>query len=373
MSQQALIRYQGKTYVIQVPPGASIAQAAVVFGQEVAKGNVAKLTPGAILANPSTLNQMQNQNIQFGDFELTQGPDPSRSERGTAGTNRSEDAAGIVGSTKQILQYPIIDLSGVTSGITVADYATQAPALAAIADLSVEQVTSLMAAQAAEVDQDSDSISQTTGIGKYGFSALDLELAGYIKPGYAERFFDQQALFDDNPTNFVDVIDSPAIYTGKNGVNNIDVLLENPELQASIMQELYQVAHEDLLGLGVMIDSGPTVDPMVQGTLLQNAVNYGADATRDWAINQPRAELAALMGQTSQQALYALQFLENRIIANEALTDEPTAFIDTFDLKEEINARSREIINNPKISEAEALAVRERLPDRPTNVRSGRD
>ena len=350
MSQQALIRYQGKTYVIQVPPGASVAQAAVVFGQEVAKGNVAKLTPGAILANPDTLNEIQNQNIQFGDFELTQGPDFSRSERGTAGTNRSEDAAGIVGSTKQILQYPIIDLSGVTSGITAADYTTQAPASAAIADLSAEQVTSLMAAQAAEVDQDSDSISQTTGIGRYGFSALDLELAGYIKPGYAERFFDQQALFDDNPTNFVDVIDSPAIYTGRNGVNNIDVLLENPGLQASIMQDLYQVAYENLVGLGVISGNGPTADPMVQGTLLQNAITYGAEATRDWAINQPRSELAARMRQTSQQALYALQFLENRIIANEALTAQPTAFVETFDLEGEINARGREIINNPKIA-----------------------
>ena len=350
MSQQALIRYQGKTYVIQVPPGASVAQAAVVFGQEVAKGNVAKLTPGAILANPDTLNEIQNQNIQFGDFELTQGPDFSRSERGTAGTNRSEDAAGIVGSTKQILQYPIIDLSGVTSGITAADYAIQPPALAAIADLSVEQVTSLMAAQAAEVDQDSDSISQTTGIGRYGFSALDLELAGYIKPGYAERFFNQQEIVDDNPENFVAVIDSPAIYTGRNGVSDIDVLLENPGLQASIMQDLYQVAYENLVGLGVISGNGPTADPMVQGTLLQNAITYGAEATRDWAINQPRSELAARMRQTSQQALYALQFLENRIIANEALTAQPTAFVETFDLEGEINARGREIINNPKIA-----------------------
>jgi hypothetical protein len=332
-----------------IPDGASTAQAALVFAREAARGNISKLTPGAILANPETLATLRTDTIPGEKTTQTQGPDVSRLERGTADEGREADVAGIVALTRRLLSYPLINNIPITDNINVADYVIQTPPTFGVANLSIDQIQSLMAARAAVVDQDSTAISQQKGVGRYGLNALQLELAGYLKPGTALKYFGQSLVWQANPADFVATMQSPAIWTGLNGIDTVDKLLADSLLQATIMQQLYQQAYDNLLNLGTMQLGGITADPIVQGLILQNAVQYGVIAATAWAVDQPPALLVASMQATARQALYALQLLDKKINPNEALITPPTAYVGTYSEASSIEDAKRAIIDNAKI------------------------
>jgi hypothetical protein len=347
MSQQAYVKFQGRLYTIRVPNGSTTAQAALVFASEAAKGNVSKLAPGGILASPDTLASLRgtvnSRTVQ------TQGPDYSREERETAGVGRENEIAGIIALTKLILSYPLLKNFQPIDGVTFADYVTQTPAAAPVANLNTDQVQVLMAALAAEVAQDSNVVTQEKGIGRYGFNALQLELTGYLKPGTALKYFNQGVVYDTNPDNFVDTMKSPSIWSGKDNITSVDQVLEDKNLQATIAQELYQKSYTDLLNLGTVQSAGVTSESMVQGLILQNAVKYGVQAATSWAIDLPIPSLANLMQFTAKQALYGLQLLDKKILPNETAVDSPTAYISTDSVISSVDDAVRKIINDPKI------------------------
>lgn len=347
MSQQALIKFQGKIYSISTPNEATTAQAAAVFASEVAKGNVSKLGPGAVLANPATLQSLRGGTSD--SASQTQGPDLSRQERGTAGVGRESDVAGIVALTRLLLSYPRINNNEVVDGITFADYVTETPATLPVADLNVTQVQSLMSALALETNQDNNTLSQSKGIGRYGLNALQLEITGYLKPGTASKYFGQNFIFQNNPTDFETLLQSPNIWTGKDNVTSIEDLLLDSNLQAKILQELYQVNYDALTNLGTVQQGGITSDPYVQGLILQNSVKFGIEAATAWAINKPPATLVNQMKLTSQQALYALQFLDKKLMPVENALQDTTAYTSTNEDAVAVDEAQREIVNNAKI------------------------
>lgn len=348
MSKHSLINFGGRLYLITVPDNSSVEEAARIFALEVAKGNVNKLTPGALLGSIDTLLERRG-HTKIRTTTSTKGLDPSRAERGTAGIGRNE-VAGIVAATRQMLSYPLIsNISLIVDEITVADYVIQTPVTFPVANLTNNQVQVLIASTAVNVNQSSDLFSQEKGVGRYGINGLQLELAGYLKPGVSHRFFNQQKVYDPNPDNFVDIMNSPSIWTGKDGVTSINILLSDDNLQARIQQQLLEISYAGLLRMGTIQEGGITADSIVQGLILQNAVKYGTDAATQWATDTTPPELIVQMNETGQQSLYALQLLEKQIIPDEKVISSPTAFVNTVPEIIDMNNVQQQIINDPKI------------------------
>jgi hypothetical protein len=164
----------GQFVTLDGPSGATLAQAETIYLQQLAAGAFIGLRSG------DQLQSRENTTIQF-----TQ----SRLDRGTAGVPDTPLLAiynsGIISSLPILADVPI------NNGITVADYVGQSTVTEAIGPLSTAQVQAVMAAVAASVCQPADVVTDELGVGKYGFSAQQLEDAGYLKCGTAARFLGQ--------------------------------------------------------------------------------------------------------------------------------------------------------------------------------------
>jgi hypothetical protein len=164
----------GQFFTLDGPAGATQAQAEKIYLEQLAAGAFIGLRSG------DQLQSRENMLIQF-----TQ----SRLDRGTAGVPDIPLLAiyngGIISSLPILADVPI------NNGITVADYVSQSTVTEAIGPLSTAQVQAVMAAVAASVCQPADVVTDELGVGKYGFSAQQLEDAGYLKCGTAARFLGQ--------------------------------------------------------------------------------------------------------------------------------------------------------------------------------------
>jgi hypothetical protein len=122
-----------------------------------------------------------------------------------------------------------------------------------IGPLAPAQVQALMAQLAAVVDQASTDITQEKGVGKYGFNGVQLERAGYIKPGFSNRYCQVSTTTQQNPNNFVSFMKSPAPWTGVNGVATVDDILGNDALQNQIQHSLMSQGYAGLVATGTII------------------------------------------------------------------------------------------------------------------------
>jgi hypothetical protein len=271
MSQFKYTLPSGARFLVNGPDGATQAQADRIFYEQVAAGSLIDYLPGQTLTSAATV---------LTTFEL------SRLDRGTAGITGNPLLAIAQGlpvtagtlNNLAALNDSVdlnIDFSGFTVNSLVASIQNlpQTPVLPALVDTSLEnpvtqadivkikgnslgpsgvgplnafQVQTLLAQLAKLVDQASEEISLDKGAGLYGFTAYQLELAGYIKPGTSLRFLSQ------NPEDFVSVMSSPGIWTGKNGVNSLQDLLNDSDAQTLIQNELMQNGYEGLTITGVI-------------------------------------------------------------------------------------------------------------------------
>lgn len=136
------------------------------------------------------------------------------------------------------------------SGIGIADFAKQAPALAGLGSMSLPDVTATLAQASKLVGQASDVVSNVLGAGKFGFNATQLERTGLIKPGTAAAFLAA------GTAELVDVLKSPTVWTGKDGVKGLDGLLGNTGLQDKLQQNLMAD------GIGALKQAGLPIDKL---------------------------------------------------------------------------------------------------------------
>ena len=172
----------GQLFTLEGPAGATIAQAEKIYLEQLAAGVFVGLRSGD-----------QLQSIETTLIQFTQ----SRLDRGTAGVPDIPLLAiykgGALGSNQTIISsLPVLSNVPINNGITVADYVDQSTVTEGIGPLSTSQVQAVMAAVAASVCQPADVVTDELGVGKYGFSAQQLEDAGYLKCGTTARFLGQQ-------------------------------------------------------------------------------------------------------------------------------------------------------------------------------------
>lgn len=247
----------GAEFVVRGPAGATRAQADRIFYEQVAAGTLVGYESGQTLTSAAT---------QITKFEL------SRLDRGTAGVDTP-----VVLSTIQGLSVTAGGTDTLTATPTVLAVIQGLPVIAGTPNLSTVpltnpidegdtvaikgddlepnsvgplnpyQVQKLLAQIANLVDQESDQISLNKGIGRYGFTAYALEEAGYVKPGTSLRFFAV------DPEDFVAVMSSPSVWTGKDGVYGLSDLLSDAILQNRMQVQIMQQGYDQLLDKGVIV------------------------------------------------------------------------------------------------------------------------
>ena len=260
-------------------------------------------------------------------------------------------AAVIQGSTavssiqtinKTITSFPVTNPINTADFTKVASGVTGAGAVSAIGPMSVPEVNGVLAQAKNLVGQASSAISNTKGLGSFGFDLKQLETAGYVKPGMA-------ALAAQGASLFATVAKSPAAWTGKDGIKSATDLLGNAGKQSQIQQDLMT---KGVAGLGAV------------GVPVQNLSSQGiAGMALNAAKSLPNAEAFAkglpIPGDAtgSIQAAFSSAVRDGAFAINLVNTKIPTAFkqqdipipkIDTVN-RATLDAASTRVVGDDKI------------------------
>lgn len=239
-----------------------------------------------------------------------------------------------------------------TDGINVADFSKQLPALGDIGNLNKADVTGVLAQASKLVGQASDQISNALGAGKFGFDATQLEKAGLVKPGTAEAFLAQGS------AELVDVLQSPTVWTGKDGVKGLNDLLSNSGLQDKVQQGLMSTGLSDLKSLGVPTDA---LKPEALAGLATNAAKSVTD-TLKWATgsgavpglpNLPGvpalpADITAKFNAMATNGAFAVKVVEDKV-EPPAKQEEPVEPASNTVNTATVTAAAERVVGNDKV------------------------
>ena len=166
-------------------------------------------------------------------------------------------AAVIQGSTavsavqtinKTITSFPVTNPINTADFTKVASGITGASAVSGIGPMTVPEVNGVLAQAKNLVNQASNAISNNKGLGSFGLDLRQLEAAGYVKPG-------TRALAEKGASLFADVVKSPAVWTGKDGVKSASDLLKSEPKQSQIQQDLMTKGVAALGAVGVPVQN----------------------------------------------------------------------------------------------------------------------
>ena len=258
----------GAEFIMNAPDGTTQFDADLTFYKQVAAGTFVGYEPGDSLTTPESA---------FTNFGL------SRLQRGTAGVDEQAilsiiDTLPIVSdlpnlTAVQVLN-PISDINfiQVNSNATDGIISLGQTAIGDSGELTPTQVQALMAQMAAYIVQQYNVMTQALGVGKYGFNALQLERAGYIKPGFSDRYCRMNASTQANPPQFVSFMNSPSPWTGKDGVTSVNDILGSEALQNRIQGNLMKDSYETMVAIGTIVPPTPKISvPSISTGLVYDA------------------------------------------------------------------------------------------------------
>lgn len=227
-----------------------------------------------------------------------------------------------------------------TNGINVADFAKQAPVLVGIGNMSAADITGTLAQTSKLVGQAADVISNKLGAGKFGLDAPQLEKAGLVKPGTAAAFLAQGA------NDLVQVLKSPKVWTGKEGVQSLTGFLGNSSLQDKVQQGLMKTGLNELKSLGVPTDK---MNPQALGGLATNAAKSVTD-TVNWVKNAPGlpANVKAEFDSAATNVAFAINLTQTKIDPPVLQEVKPEPAANTVDAETQ-NAAAKRLIGNDKV------------------------
>lgn len=269
-----------KTFELSCPPGTTREQAFAIFKQQADAGGLAGFSPGDVLsAETQAADGLPDALAQVGQGLSGITGAFGANIPGAAGAigSLSQAASGLTGALGALAKGGLPSLPGVnavTSGaisstnsiaagavaavggalsskvstnpIGLADFAKQTPALTGISSMSLPDVTAVLAQAKKNVGQASTAISNNLGAGEFGLNVSQLESAGIVKPGTNSLITAGSSL--------TDVLKSPAVFTGKGGINNLNDFLASTPAQSQTMQGLMNKGLNNLSSLGVPTD-----------------------------------------------------------------------------------------------------------------------
>ena len=371
----------GEVFTVKAPPGMTFDQAKAIFDKQASTGSLTGLKVGDALSAATQATQ----GLSAAAASLSQaasgiGGTVSGALQGAlknipgsiAGAasgiaNRLTGGLGAPGILQAASALPSSIAGAVNSGISVAkqtlggiqsaaagalaptaaigipDFAKQIPALGAISNLSVSEVTASLATASRSIGQVASQVSNSIGVGKFGFDGSQLEAAGVLKPGTVSQFL------SSGTNTLTSVLKSPTVFTGKAGITSLKDLLGSLPKQETIQQELMSNGLTGVQALGI-----PT-DNLSVGALAGTALNAAKSIpnTMDWAQGKALAsDIKTALNETARNASFAVDFAETKVddAMKQLALGEPV--FDTVN-RVTLNAAAIRVIGNPKIPPVE--------------------
>jgi hypothetical protein len=286
MSQFKYTLPSGAKFTMEAPVGTTQAQADYIFYSQVAAGALVGFKPGQSVTSTTS---------SIAKFTL------SRLDRGTAGVDDTVILA-IVNGLPTINNLPAVN--GIPSLINtplvnpitqanIAQITNTGFTAPAIGTLSSNQTQALMAQVANNVDQSPDVITPTKGVGRYGLSCQQLEMAGYIKPGTWEQFI------KNGPSTEEEVLAVSGVWTGLHGIYSLSDFLRNRNAQNNAQATLMSNGYNSLQAAGVIkTPAAQTINDVV-GTVYTGS-NVALTTATASITNQTNGQVASLVTNASQ-------------------------------------------------------------------------
>lgn len=195
--------------------------------------------------------------------------------------------------------------------VNVEDLANQLKPAIGVGSVSADQLGTILAQQSktvantlgVDIGSTLSTISSSTGLGKYGISPASLETSGFLKPGTVDRYL-------DDPAQLTNVLNSPAVWTGKDGVNSVSNLLGNEVKQTEIITTAFNTSLKDLQSANIL--SG-LEDANVVGALTNVTSQFGIDNTKDWLNNDiADAAMGLDMDNLARAGGYSVDFANSK-------------------------------------------------------------
>jgi hypothetical protein len=176
----------------------------------------------------------------------------------------------------------------------------------------------------------------TRGIGIYGQTPAGLVLTGYLKPGTLSLI--------TAPSLTLTVLNTPAVWTGQNGIESLLDYLNDPILQNLAQIDIMTGAFQGLLDAGILTGGESA---RYQATFLQPATRYGVNAVVSWVNDTASTDLTNNILLVARQAQYAVDFVDTYSSVLNAGIAIP-GFENTVE-RQDLDRAVTDIIDNPKV------------------------
>ena len=330
----------GQPFEIKGPPSLSQAQAKAIFDKQVSAGSLVGFKKGDVLsAATQAADGLAGAQAQLAQAAKGIGGDLSGAIKNIPGVGDIAAQAQSVASKALSGISAAVSNLPVANGINVADFAKQGASLVPIQGLGISDVTAAMSSASKLVGQASSAISDTLGAGKFGFDASQLESVGVLKPGTAATYLKQGI------NSLTDVLKSPAVFTGKDGINSLDSLLGSVPTQNGIQQQLMSQGLNAVKQLGIPTDKLSTAS--LAG--LANAAAKSIPTTMDWAKGLPLpADIKSKLDTAVRDGAFAADFSNFKIDDPMKAVITPLPAVDTVN-RQTVDAASKRIVGNDKV------------------------
>jgi hypothetical protein len=334
----------GKSFNVKGPAGLTLEQAKQIFDKQSSTGSLVGLKPGSIL---SAVNQAAA-GLKSAIASVGQG---LSGITGALGSGISS-AAGQIGSLVKSGGSAIMSLadkatstikgivgnSTPTNPIGIADFAKQDSALTSIGKMGTGAVTGVLAQAKNLVGQGVSTLTNGKGLGSFGLNVSQLEKAGYVKPGTSKFLAAGSSALSS-------VLKSPSVFTGKDGIKDVNGLLGNAGAQSKIQQGLMVSGTAALKEIGVPVDKLPA---NLQAGLSLNAAKSLADTEKLVKGLPLPTDIKATMDKTMISGSFAANFSNLKVPEAFKETEMPVPATDTAN-RETLNAATDRILGSDKI------------------------
>jgi len=179
-------------------------------------------------------------------------------------------------------------------------------------------------------------VTVNNGLGKYGLKPEQLEAQGLLKPGAVDQFIKTKgpptitaedeaeaarinAEGGDITADQVaqnrqlnQVLSSPMIWSGKEGVGSLDSFLGNPKVQDLAQQTMMSTSLSGLQKAGLLTGNEP---PQQLSAMLQSATKFGVKSVSDWTKGVGTADINSAIASTARNAQFSTAFVDTKLPA----------------------------------------------------------
>jgi hypothetical protein len=265
----------GQVFKVDTPAGINESQARAIFEQQFKTGSLTGLTPGQVLnAAQQASNGLTSALSQI----------------------RPTESKPLDQALNRLSSIPV------SNPLNTAAFLKTPIDTGSIGNLNAESVKGLLAQTQSSVGQAFTAVTPK-GVGGYAIPPQQLEQAGYLKPGTVDRFLKSGG-------DVSQVLGSPAVWTGKNGISNLGSLLEQPAQQARIVENTLNSHYETMTKTGVITAQQ---SPQAVAALLGSAAQVGVKSVTQWAKGAAPADLVNQINSLARASEFAVNFVGDKL------------------------------------------------------------